>query len=190
MTDTLEMLNRTLNSYDQAIYDYANQIQSGVYQTREAVKDLSHVFGDAYVSELHDWLSEFDWYTLDSADYSGPDQWDDLLSDIETEMEDAGYLADEGVIYSVEDHEDPTVDGTGILDYGLELVTEVGRPWTWVLATGGPHIEVVADGTSSATLVGYWGGERVERSGDHIDTVLDYLLGERRFRALSWTLSG
>ena len=177
MTNTLEMLARIINSYDQDIYDYADQIQSGVYQTREVVKDLSFLFGDVYVEALHDWLSEFDWYTLDSSDYSGPERWDNLLSDIEFEMEDAGYVADEGVIYSFEYHEDPTVDGTGILDYGLELVTEVVRPWTWVLGTGGPHIEIVADGTGSATLVGYGGGYEVERSGDHIDTVLDYVLG-------------
>ena len=99
MTNTLDMLNRTLNSYDQAIYDYADQIQSGVYQTREAVKDLSHVFGDDYVIALHYWLSEFKWYTLDSSDYSGPERWDALLSDIAFEMEDTGYIAEYGVIY-------------------------------------------------------------------------------------------
>ena len=176
MTGMHEQLTQTVNSYDQDIYDYSDQIQSGVFQTREMVKDLSFLFGDVYVEALHNWLSEFDWYTLDSSDYSGPDHWDDLLADIESEMEDAGYLAEDGVIYSVEDHEDPTVDGTGILDYGLELVTEVGRPWTWVLGSGGPHVEVVADGSDRARLVGYWGGERVERSGYHIDRVLDYLL--------------
>lgn len=176
MNDTLDTLSRTLNSYDQDIYDYADQIQSGVYQTREAVKDLSHLFGAVYISALQDWLSEFDWYTLDSVECNDEDRWSDLLFAIEVELEDHGYLAEDGVIYSVEDHEDPTVDGTGIISYGLELVTEVGRPWTWVLATGGPHIEVVADGTGSATLVGYWGGERVERSGYHIDRVLDYML--------------
>lgn len=181
MTNTLEMLTQTVDHYNQDIRDYADQIDYGVYQTREVVKDMSHLSGDAYVSALHDWLSQFDWYTLDSVDYTGPDQWDDLLSDIKFEMEDAGYLAEDGVIYSVEDHEDPTVDGTDIFTYGLELVTEVGRPWTWVLGTGGPHIEVVADGPGRAKLVGYWGGERVERSGYHIDRVLDYMLATAGF---------
>ena len=176
MTNTLEMLTQTVDSYYQDIYDYADQIQSGVYQTREVVKDLSHLFGDAYVSALHDWLSQFDWYTLDPVDYTGQNRWDDLLFDIEVDLKDQGYLAEDGVIYSVEDHEAPTVDGTDIVSYGLELVTEVGRPWTWVLGTGGPHIEIVADGSDCARLVGYLGGERVERSGYHIDRVLDYML--------------
>lgn len=175
MTNTLEKLTQTVDSYYQDIRDYADQIQSGVYQTREVVKDLSHLFGDAYVSALHDWLSQFDWYTLDSVG-DPQNRWDDLLCAIEVDLEEQGYIAEYGVIYSVEDHEDPTVDGTDIISYGLELVTEVGRPWTWVLGTGGPHIEIVADGSDRARLVGYWGGERVERSGYHIDRVLDYIL--------------
>ena len=182
MTSTLEMLTKTVDIYYQDIYDYADQIDSGVYQTREAVKDLSHMFGEVYVEELHNWMSGFEWYTLDSADYDGPDRWDDLLDDIESELEDNGYLAEYGVIYATEDHDEPTVDGTPISEYGLELVTEVGRPWTWVLATGGPHIEIVADGSGRAKLVGYWGGERVERSGEHIDRVLDYMLETACFK--------
>lgn len=176
MTDTREMLTRTLNDVYDTLREYADQIDTGVYQTREMVKDLSHLFGDDYVIALHYWLTQFDWYTLDSVDYSGPERWDGLLDDIESEMEDAGYLAEDGVIYSVEYYEYPTVDGTDILDYGLELMTEIGRPWTWVLGTGGPHIEITADGTDTARLVGYWDGERVERSGYRIDHVLDYML--------------
>lgn len=177
MTNTLGILSQTVDSYNQDLKNYADQIDSGVFRTREMVKDLSFLFGCAYVEALHDWLSEFDWYTLDSADYSGTSDWEDLLSDIESEMEDAGYLAEDGVIYSVEDHDGPTVDGTDILHYGLELVTEIGRPWTLVLGTGGPHVEVVANGSSSATLVCSWGRDKVERSGSHLDTVLDYMLG-------------
>lgn len=79
--------------------------------------------------------------------------------------EDNDILADE-----------PTVNETPISEYPLEVVDERGRQFAVVISTGGPHIEVTADGGQRAFLVGYWGGEKVTRSGDHFDTFLDHFI--------------
>ena len=182
MTSTREMLTQTVDNVYDTLSEYADQIDTGDYRSRTAVKDLSDMFGEPYVIAPHYWLTQFDWYTLDSVDYSGQERWNDLLTDIESALEDNGYLAEYGVIYATEDHDEPTIDDTPISEYGLELITEIGRPWTWVLGTGGPHIEITADGSGRAKLVGYWGGERVERSGYYIDRVLDYMLEAAGYR--------
>ena len=67
-------------------------------------------------------------------------------------------------------------DETPISEYPLEVVDERGREFAVVLATGGPHVEVVADGGSSARLVGYWGGLSYTLHGDRLDTFLDYFI--------------
>ena len=73
--------------------------------------------------------------------------------------------------------DEPTLaDETPISEYPLEVVDERGRPFAVVISTGGPHIEVTADGDQRAYLVGYWGGEKVTRGGDHFDTFLDYFI--------------
>ncbi|OMC55390.1 hypothetical protein A5747_13435 [Mycobacterium sp. IS-836] len=61
-------------------------------------------------------------------------------------------------------------------EWPLEIVDERGREFAVVLSTGGPHVEVVADGLSSPRLEGYWGGERVTRYGDYLSTFLDYFI--------------
>ena len=48
-----------------------------------------------------------------------------------------------------------------------------------VIATGGPHIEVVT-GQGNDTIVGYWGGDRIERSTDSDDA---YAWAEELFAA-------
>lgn len=61
----------------------------------------------------------------------------------------------------------------------LEVVAEIGRPWTVLLAYGGPNVELSADGFGAVTLDLYWGGEHRsawDRNGDFA-TVLDYFTG-------------
>lgn len=72
--------------------------------------------------------------------------------------------------------DEPTVDETPISEYPLEIVDERGREFAVVLSTGGPHIEVVADGLSSARLEGYWWGDRATLHGDYLSTFLDYFI--------------
>lgn len=69
---------------------------------------------------------------------------------------------------------------TPIDEYPLEVVDERGREFAVVLCTGGPHIEVVADGLCSARLEGYWAGSRCTRSGDYLSTFLDYFIDRER----------
>lgn len=72
--------------------------------------------------------------------------------------------------------DEPTADDTPISEYPLEIVDERGREFAVVICTGGPHIEVVADGGYDARLEGYWAGERVTLSGDAFNTFLDYFI--------------
>lgn len=61
----------------------------------------------------------------------------------------------------------------------IEVVAEIGRPWAVVLACGGPHVELSADGFGAVSLDLYWGGENRsawDRNGD-FETVLDYFTG-------------
>lgn len=72
------------------------------------------------------------------------------------------------------------VDGYGnelpIGDYPLEVVEERGKPFAVVICTGGPHIEVVAEGNNRARLEGYWGGSRATWHGDMYDEFLDWFI--------------
>lgn len=61
-------------------------------------------------------------------------------------------------------------------DYPLEVVDERGRNYAVVLTTGGPHIEVEAEGMGRAALHGYWGGEHVVLSGSALDDFLDHYI--------------
>lgn len=70
-------------------------------------------------------------------------------------------------------------DGEDIWYWPLEIIVAVGRPFTVVLSTGGPHIEIMADGYDSARVVGYWAGETVTRYPAGADTVLDYFTGRQ-----------
>ena len=45
-----------------------------------------------------------------------------------------------------------------------------------MICTGGPHIEVVADGGCSARLEGYWWGDTYTLHRDYFDTFLDYFI--------------
>jgi hypothetical protein len=67
-------------------------------------------------------------------------------------------------------------DAGDITDYPLEVVDERGREYAVVICTGGPHIEVVADGVNRARLEGYWWGSRCTLSGDYFDVFLDYFI--------------
>ena len=67
-------------------------------------------------------------------------------------------------------------DAGDIGEWPLEVVDERGREYAVVICTGGPHIEVVADGHNRARLEGYWWGSRCTLSGDYFDTFLDYFI--------------
>jgi hypothetical protein len=72
--------------------------------------------------------------------------------------------------------DEPTVDDTPIGEYPLEIVDERGKEFAVVISTGGPHVEVVADGFAAARLEGYWSGWRVTRYGDYLSVFLDYFI--------------
>jgi hypothetical protein len=67
-------------------------------------------------------------------------------------------------------------------EYPLEVVAEVGRPFTVLVTCGGPHVEIVADGYEGARLVGHWGSE-ISTLWDDADgtfgAVLDYYTGRQ-----------
>ena len=60
-------------------------------------------------------------------------------------------------------YEDEDTEDGSIYNYPLEIVKRVGFPYTVVLCTGGPQIEVVAYGLNEARLEGYWWGSRATR---------------------------
>ena len=63
-----------------------------------------------------------------------------------------------------------------LTEYAVEVVDERGRNFAVVVTTGGPHIEIEADGQGIAYLSGYWGGEHTVLSGQVFDAVLDYFI--------------
>ncbi len=76
--------------------------------------------------------------------------------------------------YDDEDNEDGS-----IYDYPLEIVSEVGKPYSVLICTGGPGIEVVAHGYDNARLEGYWWGTRATRHdyGDYpLTRFLDFFI--------------
>lgn len=68
------------------------------------------------------------------------------------------------------------VDEIPLDEYPLEIVNERGREYAVVICTGGPHIEIVADGQREARLAGYWWGESAARHAPECDTVLNYFI--------------
>lgn len=98
---------------------------------------------------------------------------------------DGGYLIDaegndfkdeDGYYVELIDLPDALDPHDYLADYPLEVVDERGREFAVVLGTGGPHIEIAADGLAGARLEGYWGGERVTLYGDVFDKVLDWFI--------------
>jgi hypothetical protein len=89
-------------------------------------------------------------------------------------------LGDDAELYAelVDEFYEPCLpDGAGdITDYPLDIVDERGREFAVVICTGGPHIEVVADGGNRARLEGYWWGSRCTLSGDYFDVFLDWFI--------------
>ena len=69
-----------------------------------------------------------------------------------------------------------------LAEYPLEVVDERGRNFAVVLCTGGPHIEIEAEGYGRAALQGYWGGVRATLTADVFDRVLDWFID----RVLDW----
>lgn len=65
-------------------------------------------------------------------------------------------------------------DDSDLAEYALEVVSEVGKPYAVVLCTGGPHIEVTADGAGEARLEGYWWGLRDTHYGAIYSEFLDW----------------
>lgn len=66
-------------------------------------------------------------------------------------------------------------DGYYWADYPLEIVDARGRSFAVVLSTGGPHIELTADGYENARLVGYWAGETATLYDDAENTLTRFL---------------
>ena len=89
------------------------------------------------------------------------------LSDIMTAINDGVPYEDEGDEYDAADY---------LSELPLEIVDERGREFAVVIGTGGPHIEIAADGLRKARLEGYWGGECVTLFGDVFDEVLDWFI--------------
>jgi len=96
------------------------------------------------------------------------------MESIKARLSDIMIAIDDGVPYEDECDE---YDATDYLaEYPLEVVNERGREFAVVIGTGGPHIEIAADGLRKARLEGYWGGERVTLFGDVFDEVLDWFI--------------
>lgn len=75
----------------------------------------------------------------------------------------------------------PSLEGWGALDdWGHTIISETGRPYTVELGEpGGPRLELVADGQWPARLVGHWMSATADRSGSHLDVVMDYFVDRR-----------
>jgi hypothetical protein len=76
--------------------------------------------------------------------------------------------------------DEPTVEGTPISKYPLEVVDERGREFAIVLRSQptARHIAVAADDGHDARLEGYWAGEHVTLHSDTgaLNTFLDYFV--------------
>ncbi|MCK0441170.1 hypothetical protein MUG78_17360 [Gordonia alkaliphila] len=75
----------------------------------------------------------------------------------------------------------PYLDDWGALeDWAHDIISETGRPYTVELGeSGGARIELVADGRWPARLVGHWMAATAERSGAHLDVVMDHFVDRR-----------
>lgn len=154
MSDLEAMIDGTRET----IAEFARQIDAGEYGNRWTVENVEH-------EDLPG-----TWTVLADNEDSAIEQVQALVLN----PPDDGWLAervpfDEPTICDVRGNE------LSIDDWPLEVVVKIGRPLAVVIGTGGPHIEIVHDiGDGRAKLAGYWGGERVYRHGDDMQTVLDY----------------
>lgn len=108
-----------------------------------------------------------DWYDdLDSA--HDPDDGHDL--DLGRDLTSLGVDSDSDT--SIEGQMSQLLD-----EYPLEIVYELGEPFTVIISAGGPHVEITngLDGRDCYVLVGHWGTETVMRRGDPVATVAAYL---------------
>lgn len=153
--NTREMLTKNMQGVRESIEEYVRQIESGEYGDQWTITDTE---GNEAVVTARDESA-----ALDKA-YDVPANRLLLV----------GEASDWGVTH--ESADEPTADDTPISEYPLEIVDGRGKEFAVVLCTGGPHIEVVADGGQSARLAGYWGGEQVYMHGDVFDTFLDYFI--------------
>lgn len=68
-------------------------------------------------------------------------------------------------------------------EWPLEIVRQVGRPFTVVVGTGGPHVEIVCevDGgggrQGDAKIEVYWSSGNARRYGSSVNDVADYYVG-------------
>lgn len=99
-----------------------------------------------------------------------PDTYGDLYD------EDGNAWPSEEDQKNVSDFEDGMDPDQFLYEYVLEVVDERGRNFAVVIATGGPHIEIEAEGLQMAQLHGYWGGEHVVRYGEIFGRTLDFFI--------------
>ncbi|QDM56014.1 hypothetical protein SEA_TRAX_134 [Gordonia phage Trax] len=173
MTNTVaSQLIENMESAKARLQAYAEQIESGVYVTRESVIDLSAYFGASFFQEAKAWMERKGWD--EAADFDPSDEFAaDALDEI---LESYGMESDEGAIWERTEHDEPTVDETPISEFGLDLVIKIGRPIELLITVGGPYIAVEHDlSENSARLVGAWGGDKHTLHDASFETVLDYL---------------
>jgi CRISPR/Cas system-associated exonuclease Cas4 (RecB family) len=152
--NTRDMLYKNMQGIRETIEEFARQIKSGEFMSTWAIQ-----------------LSDDEEQTFT---YRATSEDDAYQAYVENH---AFHVAQENVnIYVIESADEPTTEDTPISEYPLEVVDERGREYAVVLCTGGPHIEVVADGLCDARLVGYWSGETVTMSGNMFSTFLDYFI--------------
>jgi hypothetical protein len=159
MTDsTRDMLYKNMLGIRETIREYVRQIESGEYGDHWTVTYVDPTSGN-----------EKQWLGVSAiGEYEA----------MESVMTKNTNLSDDFTNYDaeLESADEPTFDETPISEYLLEVVDERGREYAVVLCTGGPHIEVVADGLYDARLVGYWSGETFTMHGDIFSTFLDYFI--------------
>lgn len=94
-------------------------------------------------------------------------------------MADTVTAACHEVVTAAHAGSDTLTDDTNIWEWPVEVISEPGKPATVVLGTGGPYVEVSADGNAAARLDCYWGSIHVTRHDPIFDTFLDVYIPER-----------
>lgn len=158
MGNTRERLTAQMERVSDDIREYVRQLESGEYGNRWLVQSyddpVDHNYDDIIAGSESDALA-----IAQKRSGQSHDNWE-----VDRDSFDEPTLVDD---YGNE---------ARLSEYPLEVVDERGRQFAVVISTGGPHIEVTADGDQRAYLVGYWGGEKVTSHGDHFDTFLDYFI--------------
>lgn len=157
-------LRAILTAIADDIAEYARQIQSGNYPTEYVIwRESPDNVGDTIAGEI----------------------WTTKESDAIAAWENAGNtFTDSHYVTENDADNEPTIrdnygNASPISERPLEIVDERGRAFAIVLTTGGPHIEITADGQRDTRLIGYWGGETVTLYDDtagSFATVLDYFI--------------